>query len=446
MERNKHINIEFDGLRIPDSLDLECQVLSDLIANPDMAGMVRGIVNREMFTDQAFQRVWITVNGMIDQGTTVDISTVGSRIDRETFMAIMDKTPALTTGTLDHCGALADMSTRRLVFSRCYDMMVEAGNPGTELSDLIARPGKLVDELAGRTRKGAGTQTIVDVLNDFADELQDQANGKIARVPTGFPRLDSAILGGWTRGNLIVLSARPSVGKSAVMLQMALSASRAGFPATVYSLEMPNRDLGQRLVLSTGEVQQWQIATDQAVKTLDWSTLERGIGQFANLPLQFNTRLRTMDEICNDIMLQHQRGHCSIAFIDHLHIIAGNDNRMSSYQTISERTRRFKLLAMDCGIPVILLCQLNRLSELDNRPPALRDLRDSGSIEQDSDIVLMLSRHTNSLSDPDLDLWIRKNRNGRAGLCVELTGDVSRGYTVFDERKAHVYASSLANL
>lgn len=426
--------METDGLRLPDSRDQECQVLADLVANPDMAGTVRGIVGRDMFTDQAFQRAWLTINGMIDQGETVDIATVGSRIDRETLMAIMDKQPGLSLATMDHCRALSEMSTRRFVFSRCYEMMALAGNPGTAMSELIARPGRLVDELAGRTRNGAGTQTVADVLNDFADELQDQANGTISRVPTGFTRLDSAILGGWTRGNLIVLSARPSVGKSAIMLQMALSAARAGFPATVYSLEMPNRDLGQRLVLSTGEVAQWQLQNDRAVQSLDWNKVERANHCFDGLPLQFNTRLRTLDEICNDITLQHQRGRCAVAFIDHLHIIAGADNRLSSYQAISERTRRFKLLAMDCGIPVVLLCQLNRMSEMDNRPPELRDLRDSGSIEQDSDIVLMLSRHNNTLTDPNVDLWIRKNRNGRAGLCVGLFGDVNRGFNVFSER------------
>lgn len=428
--------IESAGLRLPDSRGLECQVLADIIANPEMAVMVRGIVNRDMFTNQAFQNAWLIINDMLDKGTTVDVATVCSRIDNDTLFAIMEPTPAFTyEATMDHCRALWSMSTRRLVFSRCYEIMSMAGDPGTDLSNLISQPGRLVDELAGRTRAGTGTQTVADVLKDFAYELQDRADGAISRVPTGFPRLDGAILGGWTGGNLIVLSARPSVGKSALMLQMALSATRAGFPATVYSLEMPNRDLGQRLVLSTGEVAQRDIATDQAIQSLDISKVDRANRHFDNLPLQFNTRLRSLDEICNDITLQHQRGRCSIAFIDHLHIISGGDNRLSFYQAISERTRRFKLLAMDCGIPVVLLCQLNRMSEMDNRPPELRDLRDSGSIEQDADIVLMLARHTNTLMDPDVDMWIRKNRNGRAGVCVQLAGDVQRGFNVFTERE-----------
>ena len=194
--------------------------------------------------------------------------------------------------------------------------------------------------------------------------------------------------------------------------------------------------MGQRLVLSTGDVRQYEIGTDHAVQSLDWNKLERANGRFDNLPLWFNTRLRTMDEICNDIMLQHQRGRCKVAFVDHLHIIAGADNRQSSYQAITERTRRFKLLAMDLGIPIVVLCQLNRMSDNETRPPELRDLRDSGSIEQDADIVLMLARHDgNNLTDPNVDMWIRKNRNGKTGNYVGLTGDTTRGFTTFYQRE-----------
>lgn len=423
------------GLAMPDSRGLECQVLADLVSNPDVLPTARSLVNREMFTDPGLQRAWDTLNDMVNQGTTVDISTVGARVERETLMAIIKPSPALATGTLDHCRALVDIAIRRLIWVRAYEMMGRAGNPGTDMAGLLSMPGELVADLAGRARVGADTQTVSDVLNSYEDELQDRANGMVRKVPTGFSKLDKTIMGGWTGGNLVIMSARPSVGKSAIMLQMALSASRAGFPATVYSLEMPNGDLGQRLLWSTGYIRPGDVANDSVVRSLDWDQVERANRQFDNMPLCFNTRLRTLDEICNDIVLQHQRGRCAVAFIDHLHIISGTDNQRSAYQAITERTRRFKLLAMDCGIPVVLLCQLNRLSDMENRPPDLRDLRDSGSIEQDSDIVLMLDRHTKARTDPRVDMWVRKNRNGKAGdILIGLTGDVSRGFTVFSER------------
>lgn len=423
-----------DGLRLPESRDLECQVLADLVSNPDMLPTVRSLVTRDMFTTPGFQRAWDSLNEMVSKGETVDMATIGARVDRETLMAIIKPSPGFTIGTMDHCRALVDMATRRLIWSRAFDMMARAGNPGTDMSGLLEMPGNLVADLVGQIRAGTETQSVTAVLNSYANELQDRATGTVRKIPTGFSRLDKTIMGGWTGGNLVVMSARPSVGKSAVMLQMALSACRAGFPATVYSLEMPNGDLGQRLVWSTGFVRPGDLVSDQAVKNLDWNRVERANGVFDGLPLWFNTKLRTLDEICNDIVLQHQRGRCSVAFVDHLHIITNTDNRLSAYQAITERTRRFKLLAMDCGIPVVLLCQLNRMSDLEKRPPDLRDLRDSGSIEQDSDIVLMLDR-PNGKTDPRVDMWVRKNRNGKAGdILIELSGDMSRGLTVFSER------------
>lgn len=430
----KQTTIDIEGLRIPDTVNLECQVLADLISNPDIIGTVRSVITRDMFMVESLQKVWDTINDMANKGATIDLITISARVDRETHMELLKRTPGLFTDTMAHCRALLEMSTRRLVFSRCYEMMSRAGNPGTDYSELLSMPGNLVAELAGKVRPGTTTQPIGDVLNEWANDLQDRATGKLTRIPTGFQRLDGIVFGGWTPGNLIVMSARPSVGKSAIMLQMAIEAGRACFPSTVYSLEMPNTELGQRLGCSTGEIKQGDIASDETVKHLDWGKVERAIAHFDGIPVYLNTRLRAMDDICNDIMLQHQRGRCAIAFIDHLHIISGGNNRLTTYQQVKERTGRLKQLAMECNIPVVLLCQLNRLSENENRPPNLRDLRDSGSIEEDADIVLMLARHTNARSDPDIDMWVRKNRQGRADVCVELTGDFSTGFTVFRER------------
>lgn len=430
--KNSPITINPDGLMAPESWNLECQVLADIISYPDIMPTARGILHRSMFSTDAFMRAWDILNDMTDKGVTVDLSTIYARIDRETFMKVSARRPSLPGEAIDHCRALVEVSTRRLVFSRAYDMMTRAGNAGTDFAELLAMPGKLASDLITATRSGAGTQTVIDALNDFATAIQDnqtdQANGKRTRVPTGFPMLDKDTYNGFANGNLVVLAARPSVGKTAIMLQMALAASRAGFPTTVYSLEMTNRELMQRLVLSTGRVTAGQLA-DNAV---DWSEMENAIREFDGLPLRFNDKCQTLDEICNDILLNHQRGQCSVAFIDHLHRIRSTDSRQTSYQAVTERTGRFKSLAMECGIPVVLLAQLNRMSENEKRSPDLVDLRDSGSIEQDADIVLMLERATNTRSDPNVNMWVRKNRQGPAGeVCICLRG--SNSFTVFDE-------------
>lgn len=417
----------------PESTKLECQVLADLIANPDMFPTVRGLINRPMFSNEDFGKTWDILNDMADHGMTVDLSTVNARVDRQTLTALMRPTPALTNGMIDHCQALAEIATRRMMFFRAYDMMIRAGNTGADFAELLSMPGDLVADLTATTRAGASTQSVGDVLNDLAAAIEadqmNQASGKRSRIPTGFSMLDKLTYNGFAGGNLIVLAARPSVGKTAVMLPMAVAACRAGFPASVYSLEMTNKELAQRLVFSTGFVTPGQLANN----TIEWGDLERANRQFDGLPLRFNDKCRSLDDIYNDIMLNHQRGRCSIAFIDHLHRIRPTDSRQSTYQAITEITGRIKSLALDCNIPIVLLCQLNRMSETENRPPDLRDLRDSGSIEQDADIVLMMERATRTRSDPNVNIWVRKNRQGEAGdICIQVRGN--RSMTVFEER------------
>lgn len=424
-----------EGLRVPDTSDLECQVLADLIDNSDMIVTVKGVIGRSVFTVEAYQQLWDTLNDMAVNGVTIDVATVQARTDLNTFTAILKRMGGAGYGTtMDHCMALSEMATRRLLFSRAYEILTMAGNPGTDMAELIAGPGKMVADLSLSVRSGATTQGVADVLNDFARAVENDqvkgASGKRTRVPTGFSKLDRITFNGFNAGNLVILSARPSVGKTAIMLQMAVEASRAGFPATVYSLEMINRELGQRLLFSTGLVTPGQIANN----AVNWNDLERANGRFDNLPLYFNDQAHTLDEICNSIALNHQRGRCDIAFIDHLGLIPVTNSRQTLYQAITERTARFKRLAKECEIPVVLLCQLNRMSETENREPDLRDLRDSGSIEQDADIVLMLERATRTRSDPDVNMWVRKNRNGQAGnVCIELRGNDT--FTVFHERE-----------
>ena len=427
--------VDADGLKMPDSRNIEAQLLTDIIYKPEMLNEVRSMVKREMFTQEAFLKAWDLIIRLDQEGVTLDINTICSRLDQNTREILLNRTGFDYQGTMDHCRVFVELATRRLVFIRASEMMRMAGDPGSDFSRMYSLPGELASALIEKSSVGKDSRPVTSILNAYEDELQDRANGKIRRIPTGFHRLDKMTMGGWTNGNLIVMSARPSVGKSSIMCQMAVSASRAGFPVTVYSLEMPECDLAQRLLFATGYISDLDVFNDKKLQSLDWNNLEMANKVYDNLPLWFNARLRTLDEICNDIVMQHQRGRCAIAFIDHLHIVSGPDSQLSTVQAITERTRRFKELAMNCGIPVVLLSQLNRLSDMENRPPELRDLRSSGSIEQDADIVLMLDRHTKGLNDPRVDMWIRKSRNGLAGdVCVPLNGDVSRAFTVFTER------------
>ena len=426
---NRQYNNPSPGdFRFPDSRPIERQVLADLIYSPEFIPIAQGSIVSEMFSNDQFRKVWDILNEMTTRGENIDLATIYPRTDSATMTELLS---ANGTGTsmavTDHCTALREMYTRRTIFLHSLEMLRMSSNGG-DITDLLSRPGKLVGAIEHNPGTKASTRSVVEVLNDVAEEIQAnqaaKASGKRTRVPTGFQFLDELTYGGFKSGNLVILAARPTVGKSAVMIQMAVTATRAGFPATIYSLEMENNELVQRMLFSAGKVTPDQLSS----REVNWPDLEDSIGRFSPLPVSLNDEVRTMEDIVANIIADHQQGKCEVAFIDYLGLIAFHDNR-TIYQQVTDATRKLKLLAKSCHIPVVLLCQLNRDPSKDDREPQLHDLRDSGSIEQDADIVLMLERK----NDYDLDLWVRKNRQGRAGnVCIQLTANES--YTEFHKR------------
>ena len=287
----------------------------------------------------------------------------------------------------------------------------------TTTQDLIGKVGNLAERLRLELDADNGTQHIADVINDLGNQIEetkkDRAEGKVLRVPTGFYTLDFLTYGGWHKGNLIILAARPSVGKTAIMLQMARAAANAGKCVQLFNLEMTNTELAQRFLFSTGRVTPVQIARGD----VEWTDFEYASGQFTSKPIYLTDSVYDIDEIRQRIVLGCQAGKCDIAFIDYLGLIRMRSARKGSNlsEIIAETTKGLKHLAKECRIPIVLLCQLNRVSAAEKRAPEMHDLRDSGGIEQDADTILMLERAGLEEDSKDINIWVRKNRGGKAG-------------------------------
>ena len=430
-------NYRKEDISAPDTLNAEYQVLADLVGNPAYILEARGIIDGSAFSSDMTRAAWDTLNSMADKGETIDIATAGVRIPRQVLTRILDFNPG-TSGpktVLDHCNTLLCESVRRLVYIRASEMLRTASENRPDFQSLMSLPAKLVDEVGERYVKKEATVAAADALNSLAEDIEEDEvrirEGKRTRVPTGIAFLDSLTYSGFNPGNLVILAARPSVGKTAVMLHMAKAAAMSGFPATIYSLEMTNKELAQRLLFSAG------VDSKQAMGgSVDWNAIERANAVYDNVPLYLNDSCHSLEDITADIILGRQHGRCSVAFIDYLGLIRFPSSRMTLYQAISELTPRLKRVAKECGIPIVLLCQLNRNTEAENRSPQLYDLRDSGSIEQDADIVLMLERDSRTLDDKNINMWVRKNRQGLAGnVLIPLRANDT--FSNFEERKDH---------
>ena len=155
-------------------------------------------------------------------------------------------------------------------------------------------------------------------------------------------------------------------------------------------------------------------------------------GSFASKPIYMSDSLFGEDEIIANIKLNAKAGKCDIAFVDYLGLVNYADSKSTLANSIASFTKRLKNTAKACKIPIVLLCQLNRLSASEKRAPQLYDLKDSGAIEQDADIVLMLERASGELDDREVNMWVRKNRQGKAGE-VKVNIKANETFTAFKD-------------
>ena len=270
--------------------------------------------------------------------------------------------------------------------------------------------------------------TLMDDTLQQVDARRASGSNGVTGISTGLADLDR-LTSGWQRGDLNVIAARPAVGKTAFALHLALAAGRAGKQVLVNSLEMQGERLGDRWLcaqaasLDAGHLKSGQLSADEQQQALEAAR------QLSCLPVYVDDNPKaSMDHIRSSALLQKSKGHCDLLIIDYLQLcdMKSDQKNRNREQEVAQTTRKAKLMAKELNVPVLLLSQLNRGS--DGRPfsrPILSDLRESGAIEQDADMVMLLYRpalagiRTEPVSKyPSEHLGVvivAKHRNGETG-------------------------------
>lgn len=406
-----------------------------MVSLPETVMDATRMLTAEMFSDDQCREAYAAIAKMYKDGQTVDLPSIWGKVDvnlvTKGIVPMMSNVGSSVTA-LQHYASLKDFYIKRQCYYKAVEWLMDASKTSVSAQELIGKVGSFADRIVKESGEEKEMQHISNVLNQLGDQIEERVKlkeqGKVLRVPTGFYTLDYLTYGGFNAGNLVILAARPSVGKTAVMLQMARAAAQSGKAVNLFNLEMTNTELAQRMLFSTGRLTPLQMARGE----IEWTDFELASGEFASKPIYMNDVASTTDEIISRITLNSQMGKCDIAFIDYLGLIRMGGNA-PLYQAIAETTKRLKQTAKACGIPIVLLCQLNRTSASESRPPMMHDLRDSGSIEQDADIVLMLERNTDDEEGKEVLMWVRKNRQGKAGdIKVEIVGNDT--FTSFSDK------------
>jgi replicative DNA helicase len=290
-----------------------------------------------------------------------------------------------------------------------------------EPRELVERAEKLLFDVA-RDDQASEFSALGDILVHETERLEKLANGesKMTGTPSGFRQLDE-MTGGFQPGNLIVLASRPAMGKSSLVCNFAENVAwKAKLPVAFFSLEMSETELAHRFIASRARISSDRLRKGQVSK--EWSKVLRACNELAEAPLWIDdsSDLSMMDLRAKARRLQSSSGGLGLVIVDYIQLMRPDDPRASRVEQVGQMSRGLKVLARELDVPVVALSQLSRAPE--QRPdkvPMLADLRESGSIEQDADIVSFIYR--DDYYDPDsdrpgeADLVVAKHRNGPIG-------------------------------
>jgi len=441
-ESRQSIDPQIAALRVPPhSIEAEQAVLGGLLLDNNAFDRVADVLREDDFYRHDHRLIWKQISMLISRGQPADVVTV--------FESMQTAGKADEVGGLVYLNALAqetpsaanirryaeivrDRATLRRLISTSDDISTSALNPqGKDTRQLLDEAESKIFQISEEGSRGqAGFQQLPNLLAKVVeriDELYNQDNpNDVTGVPTGFADLDR-MTSGMQPGDLVVVAGRPSMGKTALSMNIGeYVAVEQGLPVAVFSMEMGATQLAMRMVCSVGRLDQQRLRTGR-LNDDDWPRLTNAMQkmQETQLFIDETPALNALELRARARRLSRQCGRLGLIIIDYIQLMAGTSTGENRATEISEISRGLKALAKELDCPVIALSQLNRsLEQRPNKRPVMSDLRESGAIEQDADIILFIYRdevyNPDSTDKGTAEIIIAKQRNGPIGT-VRLT-------------------------
>lgn len=319
-----------------------------------------------------------------------------------------------------HCRIVREKSQRRRLRMVAHDILLQADNGQESLAQIIEQAEQAILALDG-DQHDQGPRSMVENVTERVNFLQQLSAGQIqAGISTGLPSWDG-ITAGLKPGNLVIVAARPGMGKTAFVMTIAtFIALHLKLPVHFFSLEMTKEELTDRFISQVGEVDLRNLQTGSLRKD-DWWKVADAAAKLEQAPLHIDDRgTVTVPQLRRRARRAKAKHGMALLIVDYLQLITPSTRSESRQQDISEISRSLKLLAKELAVPIVALSQLNRrVDDRSDQRPILSDLRDSGAIEQDADLVAFIYRdevyHQDSEDRGIAEILIRKQRNGPIG-------------------------------
>ncbi len=416
---------EFISKALPWSPEAESSVLGALMLDGGAWDSVGDILTAEEFFDVRNGRIFTAIGGLISACKPADIVTVFDQLQAsgtgEGVDLLMLNQMAQYVPSASNLRRYAEIVSERALMRNLVLAADEVKNIAGDTSvPVLGRLDKAQGVLqALQLKKARHMPTVIaDTIVGLLDRVERLADGSaMPGIPTGISSLDQLLGGGFKPGKQVIIAARPSVGKSSLAEQLCINLARAGHPAAMFSQEMGKEELADRAAANIGRIALDRLLSGQ-LEQYEWSRLTEAIEIMRNLPLHFDDQpaLTLSDISAKARMLKRQHG-IKLIVVDYLQLCAAGKATDSRHHQIEELSRGLKNLARQLDITIVTLSQLNR--EVEKRPsgrPILSDLKESGAIEEDADVVILLSRYSTNPQGPSVVACdVPKNRQGRVG-------------------------------
>ncbi len=426
-----------DARVVPHSVDAERATIGSLLIDPQAIYKVIDVVNAEDFYVPAHATIFSAIEELLNRNQPIDVVSVSGVLkDRKelesvggaTYLAELTNYVATASHVAHYAEIVRQKKVLRSLLSVSAQITEDALGEGAEdVDELMVEIERRIMNIA----QHSVTQNFVPIGSELTSaferiEYLREHKGELRGVTTGFSEMNRA-LSGLQKSNLVILGARPSMGKTSLALDIARHAALAGTPVGIFSLEMSREEVVDRLVAAAGDASLWQLRTGNIRDEYELDMVKAGLAKLANAPIYIDDTpaptILQMRAMARRLQMQHGLG---LLVVDYLQLISPRRSSDNMVQQVTEISRGLKLIARELEIPVLALSQLSRgVDQRENRTPQLHDLRESGSIEQDADVVMFIYRKERDMKiqgkkDEEIpddvrnkaDIVIAKHRNG----------------------------------
>jgi len=441
----------------PQSLDSERALLGAIMTKADVLHDILDTVAARSFYSEKHQHIFRSMIELHDKGEPIDVLSVSNRLKEKKLESktggssylteLLDSVPSAANAK-HYADIVHAKGVLRDLIEAADDIADLGYDEAREIESVLDDAEKRVYSVTNISTSGAfvALKSTLDEAWQRIERLHNEDGDTMRGVPTGFQGLDDK-LAGLQPSDLIILAARPSMGKTSLALDIARhSATKHNTKVGIFSLEMSSQQLVDRMISAAAQVDSWKLRTGKLRNDDEFANIQNALGELSKAPIYIDDEpglnILKMRSVARK--LKSDQG-LDLIIVDYLQLIHPTKNYDSMVNQVTEISRALKNLAREIHVPVLALSQLSRAVEQRGGRPRLSDLRDSGSIEQDADVVMFIHREDKQDKSSDrpniAEILIEKHRNGPTGM-VELYFDEKRTSFVTIDKSGHDVAEA----